>query len=118
MATNSLSLPRHWEDWIGVLLGFWLLASPMVLSYGAMEATQNAFAVGALLIVIGVVELSFFRVWEEWLNVVLGAWLAVSPWVLGATETASANLVIVGLLVMALAFYEIWDESTRVPHSA
>jgi len=118
MATSSFSLPRHWEDWIGVALGFWLLASPMALAYGEMPATQNAFLVGVLLISIEVVELAFFRLWEEWINVVLGAWLVASPWVLGATDVAMANLVIVGLLVMALALYEIWDERRHLPHTA
>jgi SPW repeat len=111
MTRTSFSLPKHWEDWIGALLGLWLLVSPMALQYGAMAAAQNAFLVGFLLIVIEFVELTAFRAWEEWINVVLGAWLVVSPWVLGgASSTATANLVIVGLLVLALALYEIWDE--------
>jgi hypothetical protein len=83
----------------------------MALQYGAMAAAQNAFLVGFLLIVIEFVELTAFRAWEEWINVILGAWLVVSPWVLGgATSIATANFVIVGLLVLVLALYEIWDE--------
>ena len=110
MATTSISLPKHWEDWTSVILGFWLIASPNVIPYGGPAATQNAFLVGVLLLVIAFVEVTIFRAWEEWINVVLGAWLVVSPWVLGATAIATTNLVIVGLLVLALALYEIWDE--------
>ena len=111
MAMTSLSLPKHWEDWISVILGFWLLASPNVIPYGEPAATQNAFLVGVLLVAIAFVEITVFRAWEEWINVVLGAWLVVSPWVLGATVViATTNLVIVGLLILALALYEIWDE--------
>ena len=117
MATTSFSPPKHWEDWIGALLGFWLLASPNVLQYGEMAAAQNAFLVGVLLIAIAFVELTIFRAWEEWINVILGAWLVVSPWVLGATLIATTNLVIVGLLVLALALYEIWDERRHLPHA-
>jgi len=109
MAKTSFRPPKHWEDWISVILGFWLMASPMVLEYGDMVASQNAFLVGVLLIVIAFVELTVF--WEEWINVILGAWLVVSPWVLGATLIATTNLVIVGLLVLALALYELWDSA-------
>jgi hypothetical protein len=110
MAMTSFSLPKHWEDWIGAFLGLWLLASPNVIPYGESAATQNAFLVGVLLLAIAFVEITTFRAWEEWINVILGAWLVVSPWVLGATLIATTNLVIVGLLVLALALYEIWDE--------
>jgi hypothetical protein len=110
MATTSFSLPKHWEDWIAALLGLWLVVSPMALQYGEMAAAQNAFLVGILLIIVEFFELTVFRAWEEWINVILGAWLVVSPWFVGGTLIATANFVIVGLLVLALALYEIWDE--------
>ena len=48
------------------------------------------------------------RDWEEWINVVLGAWLLTSPFVLGISEPAAmADFLIVGVLVIALALYEI-----------
>jgi hypothetical protein len=41
----------------------------------------------------------------------LGAWLVICPWVLGISSSAVRNnFVVIGLLVLALAFYEIWDE--------
>jgi len=71
-----------------------------------MLATQNAFLVGILLIMTETVVLSAFRPWEEWINVVLGAWLVISPWVLNVSPaaTVTANFVIVGLLVFGPAF--------------
>ncbi len=118
MSIVTLSPPKHWEDWVGFALGVWLLLSPWVLDYGEMSVTQSAVLVGFLLIVVEFVELSAFRAWEEWVNVVLGAWLIVSPWLLGAAVLPAANLVIVGLLVVALALYEIWDEHRHSPHPA
>lgn len=43
--------------------------------------------------------------WEEWVNVVLGVWLILSPWILGFSGMTNAmwNAVIVGLLVGVLA---------------
>jgi len=70
--------------------------------------TRNAVIVGFLIILAEVVTLSIFRPWEEWINVALGAWLVISPWVLGIASTAStANFVIIGVLVIALALYEM-----------
>lgn len=92
--------------------------SASVLPYGEMTATQNAVVVGFVLIAIAFVELSAFRVWEEWINVILGAWLVISPWVLGISLMATVNFVIVGLLVLALALYEIWDERRHLTHPA
>ena len=118
MAKIAFSLPKHWEDMVGAVLGLWLFVSPWVLDYGEMTATQNAVVVGFLLIATEFVTLSMFRVWEEWINVILGAWLVVSPWVLGAALVPTVNFVIVGLLVLALALYEIWDERRHSAHPA
>jgi len=109
MADKPFSFPQQWEDWASWMLGLWLLLSPWALFFDQETvALENALAVGALIIVAEIVELSVFRDWEEWINVVLGAWLAVSPWVLGVVSAAARwNFVIVGALVVALALYEL-----------
>ena len=51
-----------------------------------------------------------FAEWEEWLNLIAGLWVVVSPWVLGfqdATTTMRVHLVI-GLAVAVLAAIEIY----------
>jgi hypothetical protein len=84
-----------------------------------MAAVQNSFLVGVLLIVTEIVTLMAFRLWEEWINVALGAWLIVSPWILGIAATATvANFTVVGVVVLALALYEMWEEGTRTAHPA
>ena len=43
--------------------------------------------------------------WARWANVVLGIWLVLSPFILGfATDQATWNNIIVGFLVLVLAF--------------
>jgi hypothetical protein len=57
---------------------------------------------------------TWFRPWEEWINVALGAWLAVSPWVLGTTIPAAViNSVTVGALIAGLALYEVCGVTIR-----
>jgi hypothetical protein len=111
MAAAEFNLPRQWEDWTNWILGIWLCISPwaLVFSHDA-TATRNAVVIGFLVVLAEVVTLSIFQLWEEWINVALGAWLVVSPWVLGIAEfSAKVDFVVVGLLVVALALYEIRD---------
>jgi hypothetical protein len=119
MADRPLSFPQQWEDWASWILGLWLLLSPWALFFDREEiALENALAVGALIIVVEIVELSIFRDWEEWINVLLGAWLAVSPWALGVASAAARwNFLIVGALVVALALYELKDMAASPPDS-
>ena len=110
MPAAKIYLPKQWTDWTTWLLGIWLCLSPWTLLFEfEAPAMQNAVLLGALIILVELVELSIFRGWEEWINVALGAWLIASSWVLGiATPTARINFVLVGVLVTALALVEIW----------
>ena len=109
MADERFSVPRQWEDWASWIVGFWLLISPWALHFDLdVLSTRNAVISGFVVIVTEVVELSIFRGWEEWINVGLGAWLVASPWILGISgSAATADFVVCGFLVLALAIYEI-----------
>ena len=46
--------------------------------------------------------------WQDWFSVLLGLWVAVTPWVFGATHGAVVwSFLVVGLVVIALAASEI-----------
>jgi len=111
----EINLPKQWEDWLSWAIGIWLCISPWALDFSLDPAPmRNAVVVGFLIILAEVVTLSAFRPWEEWINVVLGGWLVVSPWVLGVTSrAANVDFVVIGALVAALAFYEMWDVRRR-----
>ena len=59
-------------------------------------------------------------VWEEWLNLIVGTWVLVSPWVLGfAGTTATRVHFVIGVIVAVLAALEIWLLYQRPPrHTA
>lgn len=60
------------------------------------------------------------RRWQDMVNAVLGVWLIVSPWVasFSADHVALANMVVVGILLLAVALgasiapraWEEWSE--------
>ncbi len=112
MPAARFTPPRQWEDWVSWGLGIWLLIAPWTLHFELQPAATRASVItGVLLILVEAVTLSAFRAWEEWLNVVLGAWLIVAPWVVGASGAARVNFIVVGVLVLALAVYEMRNPS-------
>jgi uncharacterized membrane protein HdeD (DUF308 family) len=76
---------KRWQDWATMVLGVLLFVSPFVFgatSYGLAAAT--AYVGGVLLVLAGLLAASSARVRStEWIPVVLGVLLFISPWVLG-----------------------------------
>jgi len=92
-----------WEDWAGVVLGVWLLVSPWVLGYSDhFAATANAVLLGIILASEELIHLGKHEDAEEWVDLVAGLWLVVSPAVLGfgSLPAPLINTVAVGLLTM------------------
>jgi len=120
VAVAKFTPPEHWEDWISLVLGIWLCGSPWVLGYASdVMTTQYAFGFGIALIALELWTVTVFHMWEEWINVILGALIVLFPWLVsGVAAAARVNFVIVGLVVLALALYEIWDVRRHSPHSA
>jgi hypothetical protein len=104
-------------DVANLILGAFLFVSPWIFGFGGSRAAENANIVGVVIAVLAIAALAAFAVWEEWLNLIVGLWALVSPWVLGfqATTKAMAVCVIVGILVAILAAVEIWMTSQNPP---
>jgi hypothetical protein len=113
MSTFEKTISRQWQDSTNFVLGVWLIISPWVFQYPTAIPAWNAWVVGAVIAVAAAAALMAFHEWEEWVNTALGAWLVVSPWILGFSEltTALLNQIVIGLLVGALA---IW--SANIEH--
>jgi SPW repeat-containing protein len=101
---------------LDVLAGIWLLISPFVLAFRSHGGAFNSNVTGAVTndVVLGIVIglLALYRtfnaannVWVSWLNVLLGIWVLISPWVVGfsSMRIAMTNNVIMGIIVIILA---------------
>jgi SPW repeat len=77
---------------------------------GPPAAAWNAWVVGAAVAALAIWAIAMFAEWQDWLTGILGLWLVIAPWVLGFGSLAAAawNSVIVGLLVLAFAVWELW----------
>lgn len=96
------------------LAGAWLVLSPFALNYApavqGVGAYWNDLVIGSAIAVLALVRAVSLRnvPWFSVVNVALGAWLIMAPMVLDYAEgvntaRASANDVIVGVLVLLLA---------------
>ena len=119
------TVTRNWSDSINLLIGAWLFVSVWVLSFASIPAAMwNALILGALVAILAIAALMEWREWEEWTDMLVGAWLVISPWVLGfksfvsdtAAYAATLNTIIVGVAIFAFAAWSLWshrDERAR-----
>jgi hypothetical protein len=99
-------LSAYWQDTLNFLLGAVLFFSPWLFGFGAEQsAAFNAYVVGAIIAVMALAALFAFQAWEDLVSGLLGAWLIVSPWVLGFTGSDAAVLthVLAGIAAIVLA---------------
>lgn len=90
-------------------LGVFLFVSPWLFSLTHGTARAELIASSIAIMAISAVALIAFAEWEEWLNLLLGVWLIVAPWVLGFTHTSGMHVSVgVGLIVAYLALLELW----------
>jgi hypothetical protein len=52
------------------------------------------------------------RLWEEWINLIVGVWLLLSPWILGFANVSAhlLNALIVGILIVLTADSALGEE--------
>jgi hypothetical protein len=146
---NAMPDPNRnepWRDLLNMLLAIWLFLSPWVLEFGshlpteqlgsgaaaAQTASMNAWWLGAIVFLISASAI-FGRTqlwqqpWQEWLNLILGAWIFIAPWVLGFfnLHVPSFNHWIVGAMIFAIAASSLsrmqqesprLNEPQRFPH--
>jgi hypothetical protein len=103
-------------DVANLILGAFLFVSPWIFGFDAGRASENAIIAGIAIAVLAIAALAAFAVWEEWLNLIVGLWTLVSPWVLGFQGTTAMTVhVIVGAAVAVLAAVELWLLSQNPP---
>ena len=102
-----------------LILGGILFISPWLFSLPAGVELRNAFISGIVIVVLSIAALAAFAVWEEWLNLIVGLWLIVSPWVLKFQGTHAMWVdIVIGIIVAVLAAIELWMMSQTPPRQA
>ena len=86
-----------------------LFFSPWLFDLSAGAQWQTASIVGIIIAVLSIAALAAFAVWEEWLNLIAGLALIVSPWLLGFQNSDAMTIdVVIGSHCRLLAAFEVW----------
>ena len=101
---------KHWQDWVSMLVGVWMIAAPWVLGFdlhASVGAFFSAIVLGVFLFAFAVSEMFIPENWEEYFELYLGGLLLVSPWMLDFAALARQrdNAVACGLVVVLLALW-------------
>jgi hypothetical protein len=87
-----------WNHVVVIVIGLWVMASPDVMGYNG-PARTNHHIVGPLLVSFGMIALAESMRSTRWVNVGLGLWLVVAPFILSyhALHSSILGTAIVGL---------------------
>lgn len=150
-ATEEEARKKHYEKsvWgrlLTILLGVWLITSPFTFGYESMSVAgsipttgisskdpvvilerahhmvNSDVITGVLVIIFGILSLSYKRIWPSWIVCFLGIWLQFAPIVFWSPLVSSyLNDSVIGALLIAfsiLATHLPWEglkEGAEVP---
>jgi len=105
-------------DIVNVVLGAFLFLTPWIFGFvPEAAASWNAWLSGIVIAGLAIAALAAYAEWEEWLNLVVGLWVAISPWAVGFSANAAAAYahVVVGVIVALAAALRVWLAHHRTP---
>ena len=112
----------RWSDWVNLAAGIVLFISPWYsATWRYAPSSWNAWILGVAIVLVALWALAApGSPIPEWINLVLGAWVFISPWVLGfvgLVGIAWSSWVIgaVVVLLSAWAIAQVQNPNARVP---
>jgi VIT1/CCC1 family predicted Fe2+/Mn2+ transporter len=98
------------SSWVNILLGIWVIVSPFVLAFHSSKAIWSNVVTGAVVGILAIIRWRIHQPGWSWLNLILGAWLVISPFVLFLSGAAMWNNVILGVIVAAFALTNTYSK--------
>jgi len=96
-------------DLYNLLLAAVLFASPWFFAHASRTAGLDLWLSSAAIIVVSIAAMMAYSTWEEWVNLALGLWLVVSPYLLGFAHTPAMHFAIgIGSAIVFFAGLELW----------
>ncbi|HWL31713.1 MAG TPA: SPW repeat protein [Xanthobacteraceae bacterium] len=96
-------------DLYNMILGSFLFVSPWLFAFNRDAAREDAFIAGALVVLVSMLAIAAFAEWEEWVNLAIGCWLIVSPFVLDFPHKSGMHVAIaVGATLTFVSLLELW----------
>lgn len=89
---NNITLKnaQRWQDWLTLLVGIWLFITPWIFGFSHTSFAWSPFIMGALVFLFSIWEIANGKIVAETINLIIGIWIFISPWVLGFSHSANA----------------------------
>ena len=110
---DYLKTHRTWQDGMGLLFGMTIGLSPYIAAeVSNIPVVLNAAFSGLAILMIAQLELVRLRRWEEVLELALGLWVIVSPFVFAYAGSGGLRAAhwILGGCVAAIGGLELWQD--------
>ena len=88
-----------------IAVGAWMLITPLVISMTG-AALVNILITGAVIALVGLIQLPWMNALPSWLNIVAAVWLFVSAFAFTMSTGAAWNQAVFAVIVFLLA---VWD---------
>ncbi len=112
----------RWQDWLNLIAGIVIFIAPWYSATWEYTASSwSAWIVGVAIVLVALWALAApGSMIPDWINIVLGAWVFISPWVLGFVGLAAIawSAWIIGAVVVLLSAWavaQVQSPNTRVP---
>ena len=100
--TSRLGLVKT-ASGLNVVLAIWLVLAPLVIYFASPAALWNEVIVGIILFALALSRTSATQVtWPSWVNLILGAWLVIAPFILGNNNSSAIWTQVISGLVIGL----------------
>jgi hypothetical protein len=83
-----------------------------------MNASWDAWILGIIVFLVSLGALFREESWPEWLDLILGVWIFIAPWVLGfaaALPNAAWDHWVVGVIIAVLGFWSAMSPTPSRP---
>ena len=113
---EGFNLLKHqlWEDGASMIIGLLVVLSPWLSDVTTSAAMMTATGfVGVLIVAMAGLETVSLRRWEEVIESLCGVWLIVSPFIFGYGGGLRSWHIALGVLVVLLALFELWQDWDR-----
>ncbi len=103
MAGMTHGLATPWAHFFAaIILGVWLITSPVSFDYGDLAQSWSDVVSGALIIILATITLVRRSAWSVWANSLVGVWLLFAPLIFWSPTAAGyTNDTLAGTLLIA-----------------
>ena len=102
-------------NWLIVIAGMWLIIAPFVLGFSGTFLSLNDVVMGIIIAFVSLIAIGVSEEgkWLNWINVLLGAWIFITPFFLMSVGNAGMwNNLIIGIITVTLGAWGVVSMSS------